>query len=190
MNMKKTSTFLIALSALILSSCFLNRELPVEYDYSYRGNFQKYRSYAFMDMTDDETEQDHLIRNSIISHMNFLGYKLKYTKPDLLISYVMFADSLNLMGYNQIAIEQFVEGNRFKDYEYDSKRYPMKSGTLYLQIMDRKQRSSIWQGYVTKEYGSIDFSDSRNIRNAVRSVLNEYQFFADGFIEDRIQNAN
>ena len=188
MKTRFTLAFLILFST-FLSGCFLNQELPLEYDYSYKGRFEKYKSYAFLD-SQEETQQDNLIKNSIISHMSFLGYKLKYNNPDLLISYTMFKDSLNLVTYNQQDINQWLDGFTPTNLEYDSKRMPMQSGTLYLQIMDRKQKSSIWQGYVTKEYGYIDFSNSRNVRNAVRSVLNEYQFFADGFMEQRVQNVN
>lgn len=186
--MKHIWTLFVSI-CIICTSCFLNQELPVEYDYSYKGRFDKYKSFAFIE-NNQESEQDHLIKNSVLNHMNFLGYKLKYNKPDLLISYAMFSDSLNLRGYDQMDIENWVEINYQKEPEYHSKNVAIQTGTLYLQIMDRRLNSSIWQGYVTQEYGSVDFSDSRNLRNAIRSVLNEYKFFADGFIEERTEVIN
>jgi hypothetical protein len=32
-------------------------------------------------------------------------------------------------------------------------------------------------------YGSIDFNNSRHLRNAVISILDKYRFWAEGFLE-------
>ena len=46
----KAQTFLPCASVLLvlISGCFSYRELPVEYDYSYKGRFDKYNSYDFL----------------------------------------------------------------------------------------------------------------------------------------------
>ena len=72
--------YLPVLLLLLLSSCLGYKELPVEYDYSYRGNFKKYRSFDIMRSVglNDTTTTNEIIEKSIISRMKFLGYKQIY----------------------------------------------------------------------------------------------------------------
>ena len=96
----------------------------------------------------------------------------------------MFTDSLNFNGYNQPDIEEWVKGQN-QNLEYDPLKYNLKSGTLLIQLFDRRQNRSIWQGYATTLYGGIDFQNQRHLKNAVISILDKYRFWADGFVEGR-----
>lgn len=178
----------ILLLALIMTGCFSYRELPVEYDYSYRGRFDKYNSYDFVAQKEHLNSNSgpvfELIHGAIESHMNFLGYKRRERKPDLLLTYSVFLDSLSFRGYQQPAIEEWME-RPDRDLEYDQLKFNIPKGTLLIQVFDRKQNASIWQGYATDQYGQVNFTDERQVRNAVRSILNKYQFFADGFLEEK-----
>ena len=118
--------------------------------------------------------------------MNFLGYKLRDKKPDLLLSYSVFLDSLNFRGYEQPEIEDWMQ-KQDRDLEYNQLKLTIPKGTLLIQVFDRKQNVSIWQGYATDNYGQVNFTDGREVRNAVRSILNKYQFFADGFLDEKEQ---
>ncbi|GAA0893400.1 hypothetical protein GCM10009122_30790 [Fulvivirga kasyanovii] len=185
----KAQTFLPCASVLLvlISGCFSYRELPVEYDYSYKGRFDKYNSYDFLIQGENAelmSTSGTTIYNAIESHMKFLGYKKKSNRPDLLLSFRVFADSLNFRGYNQPKIEDWM-AKKDRDLEYQRMKIGMKEGTLLIQIFDRKQKSSIWQGYATDYYGKVDFTDIRDVNNAVKSILNKYQFFADGFLEEQ-----
>ncbi len=186
----KPKLLLLLMLPLLLSGCFLYKELPVEYDYSYQGRFHKYKSFDFMELkySPDMTSSD-LIENSIVSHMKFLGYKLKNRKPDLMISYRVFEDSLKLRGYNQPEIKNWVKTSK-RNLDYEPKRVRLNNGTLYLQIYDRKREAPIWQGYATQEYGKINFTNERQVRNAIRSILDKYQFFADGFLAENLEMVN
>jgi len=186
----KTNLVIILLASSLLNSCFLYQELPVEYDYSYQGRFHKYKSFDFMSVNYNEgTANSGLIESSIISHMKLLGYKFKNKKPDLMVSYRVFGDSLKLRGYNQPEIEEWAKHSK-RNLEYSPKNLKLNNGTLYLQIYDRKKEAPIWQGYATQEYGAIDFNNERNVRNAVRSILDKYQFFADGFLTESLEMSN
>ena len=55
-------------------------------------------------------------------------------------------------------------------------KYSMKTGTLLIQLFDRRQNRSIWQGYATTLYGGIDFQNQRHLKNAVVSILDKYRF--------------
>lgn len=183
--MKKFSLYFLFI--LFLSSCFGYKELPVEYDYSYHGNFKRYRTFNIMKPIGllDTTMSNEVIEKSIISRMKFLGYKLSDTKPHLIVSFKMFSDSLKFNGYNQPEIEDWVKSQRV-DTDYNPKKLNMSSGTLLIQLYDRRQNRSIWQGYATTLYGGIDFNNQRHLRNAVISILDKYRFWAEGFVEGQV----
>lgn len=174
---------------LAMCSCIGYKELPVEYDYSYRGNFKKYRTYDMMKPigVKDSSMMSESIEKSIASRMKFLGYKKTGTRPHLIISYKMYHDSLKFNGYIQPDIEAWVK-TRKENLNYDKKKYNLKTGTLLIQFYDRRQNRSIWQGYATTLYGDIDYGNQRHLRNAVISILDKYRFWADGFLEQQ-QNA-
>jgi hypothetical protein len=178
------NTFLLTLAIIFLGSCLGYKELPVEYDYSYKGNFKKYRTFDIMKSSNpaDSTMMNAVIEKSIIARMKFLGYRQAVNRPHLIIGYKMFQDSLKFNGYNQPDIEEWARSQR-EDVDYDPQKFNMNSGTLLIQFYDRRQNRSIWQGYATTMYGSIDFNNNRHLKNAVISILDKYRFWAEGFLE-------
>src|ERR1700712_5412670 len=106
----------------LLSSCVGFKEVPVEYDYSYKGTFKRYKTFEIMRPVGfvDSTMTNDLIEKSILARMNFLGYK-------------MFKDSLMFNGYNQPDIETWVKSST-EDLEYDQHKYKLKKGTLLIQF--------------------------------------------------------
>jgi hypothetical protein len=165
-------------------SCLGYKELPVEYDYSYKGNFKKYRTFDIMRPAGptDSSMTNGIIEKSIVARMKFLGYRQVSSKPHLIIGFKMFNDSLKFNGYNQPDIEEWVKTQN-DNVDYDPQKFTLKTGTLLIQFYDRRQNRSIWQGYATTMYGSIDFNNSRHLRNAVISILDKYRFWAEGFME-------
>jgi hypothetical protein len=180
--MKKLFPF--SLIIILFASCLGYKELPVEYDYSYKGDFKKYRTFDIMKPAGriDSSTTNSLIERSIVSRMKFLGYRRVSNKPHLIIGYKMFSDSLKFNGYNQPDIEEWAR-NQKEDMEYDQQKFSMQSGTLLIQFYDRRQNRSVWQGYATTAYGAIDFANSRNLKNAVISILDKYRFWAEGFLD-------
>jgi len=176
--------YLPVLVLILLTSCLGYKELPVEYDYSYRGNFKKYRSFDIMRPVgiEDSTMINAIVEKSIVSRMKFLGYKQTETRPHLIIGFKMYNDSLRFNGYDQPDIEEWVK-SQSEDVEYDAHKLDLKTGTLLIQFFDRRQNRSIWQGYATTMYGSINFNNERHLRNAVISILDKYRFMAEGFSE-------
>ena len=77
-----------------------------------------------------------------------------------------------------------------KILNYDPQKVQFEYGTLLIQFYDRRQNRSIWQGYATTQYGSIDFNNSRHLRNAVISILDKYRFWAEGFMEGATATAD
>ena len=173
----------LALSVLF-ASCLGYKELPVEYDYSYKGNFKRYRTFDIMKPAGpaDSTMMNTIIEKSIIARMKFLGYRQASNRPHLIIGFKMFSDSLKFNGYTQPDIEEWVKSQK-EDLDYNQQKFYLSSGTLLIQFYDRRQNRSIWQGYATTQYGEIDFNNSRHLRNAVISILDKYRFWAEGFID-------
>lgn len=186
--MKVFATAIALLSTVFLvSGCFSYREYPVEYDYSYHGKFKKYRSYAFLENANpvyDSSVSNTIIEKVIRNRLAVQGYKYKRDKPNLLVSYKIFFDSLNFQGYDQPDIEEWVRYSK-TTIEYDKHRYTLKKGTLLIQLYDRKQDRSIWQGYATGVYGNIYFNNERQLKIAVRSILDRYKFLAEDFMENK-----
>ncbi len=172
---------------ILFASCLGYKELPVEYDYSYRGNFKKYRTFDIMRPVgiNDTTMINEMVEKSIVSRMKFLGYKQTDTRPHLIIGFKMYNDSLRFNGYDQPDIEEWMKSQK-EDIQYDAKKMDLKTGTLLIQFFDRRQNRSIWQGYATTLYGSIDFNNERHLRNAVISILDKYRFMAEGFTEGTV----
>lgn len=181
--MRKMVPFLLL--SVLLGSCLGYKELPVEYDYSYKGTFKKYRTFDIMKPagSHDSTMINEVIEKSIVSRMKFLGYRQSPNKPHLIIGFKMFNDSLKFNGYQQPEIEEWAK-NQKTDLKYEPLKFDMQSGTLLIQFYDRRQNRSIWQGYATTMYGSIDFHNSRHLKNAVISILDKYRFWAEGFLDN------
>ena len=187
--MKVFSTAILITSVvLIVTGCFSYREYPVEYDYSYHGKFKKYRTYAFLEESipaeDTTTLTNAIIEKVIRDRLAVQGYRYKQEKPNLLVSYRIYYDSLNFHGYDQPSIEDWIKYAR-TDMDYDEHKYNLKKGTLLIQLYDRKQERSIWQGYATGVYGNIYFNNERQLKIAVRSILDRYKFLAEDFMENK-----
>ena len=186
MKVLSTATALLSI-VLFVSGCFSYREYPVEYDYSYHGKFKKYHTYAFLENANpayDSSVSNDIIEKVIKDRLAVQGYKLKKEKPNLLISYKIYFDSLNFHGYDQPDIEDWVRFSK-TSLEYDKHDYTLKKGTLLIQLYDRKQNRSIWQGYATGVYGNIYFNNERQLKIAVRSILDRYKFLAEDFMENK-----
>lgn len=181
-------SLIFLLPLLLLTYCMPYKEMPVEYDYSYKGNFTKYKTFdLFVPATEkDKLAKDPAIEKLIIDRMKFLGYKRSEKKPNLLVSYKVYVDSLNFNGYNQPDISSWIKTQK-QDLDYNPLKFKMAQGTLLIQLYDRKQNRSIWQGYATTNYGNITYNDERALRNAVLSILDKYRFFAQGF-EEKFRN--
>lgn len=183
--MKKRYSFFFAL--LFLFGCYSYREYPVEYDYSYHGKFKKYKSFAFLENSSAviETNVSHQVIEDIIkSRLQTQGYNYKSEKPNLLVSYKIYYDSLNFRGYDQPDIETWSKLSK-ESIDYNPRKYDLRKGTLLIQLYDRKQERSVWQGYATGVYGNIYFNNERQLKIAVRSILDRYQFLAEDFMENK-----
>ncbi len=189
MKARKTHLYWIMYSFVLIActSCLGYKELPVEYDYNYNGNFKKYRTFEIMASTLGEPfETNEVIEKSIISRMKFLGYNRSVKRPHLLIAYRIFNDSLSYRGYNQPELENFLKTYK-NNLDYTPTHLDLRSGTLAIYFIDYKYNRTVWQGYAVGLSNSMDYTSTRQLRNAVISILDQYRVWADGFLENSQQ---
>ncbi|MDW7694022.1 DUF4136 domain-containing protein [Flammeovirgaceae bacterium SG7u.111] len=165
-------------------SCSSSKDYLIESDYSYSGKFKKYKTYTFVKQAD--ADKDPSIYNSIIEdaisyRMKLQGYKRSDSKPNLLVSYRIFFDDFEFMGYSQPNIEAWARTEN-EEEEYNPVEYDLKRGTLLVLLHDRKKRKVIWQGYAAGVFGNKEFDNDRYLKRAVRSVFDQYRFFAEGYM--------
>ncbi|MEO1099800.1 MAG: hypothetical protein AAFX57_18920, partial [Bacteroidota bacterium] len=61
-------------------------------------------------------------------------------------------------------INQWIK-SKDRNLEYNQLKFGLSQGTLLIQVFDRKQNSSIWQGYATDEYQKLNFESYQEVRN-------------------------
>ena len=182
--MKALSTVAL-LTLLFFASCMGYKEFPVESDYSFEGEFRRYKTFNFLDTRSsgvDSSLQNDIIESAIRARMELQGYEYATRDPRLLVSYKIFYDSLFFTGYDQPDIELFVEYEENIDQEMDPVKYNLRQGTLLVLMYDRERKKSIWQGYASGVFGDSFYSDKRYLQGAVRSIFDQYKVFAEGFV--------
>jgi len=193
---------------LIITSCVSHRDYIIDSDYSYDGNFKRYKTFDFIKNANEDTLHNReLIKSTMMNRLGAQGYKISETKPDLLIMYKIFYDDFYLRGYNQPKFETWVGTNSFlntkqaqsarpsvanldqyedddetRSGEYMEQRYCMHEGTLLVVFYDRKRKKTVWQGYASGVFSRTDSKSDRHIKAATSKIFNEFRLLADGFL--------
>ncbi len=169
-----------------ITSCFGSKDYIVESDYSYSGNFAKYKTYAFFDYEKsgiDSLIPDDVIKKAIHYRMSLLGYRQDDKKPNILVGYKMFFKNFNFKGYNQPELEDWLKDK--KDYKevYDPVKYNLMEGTLFIYLVDRKKNQAIWQGYNSGLINPSEIDNERFVKGTVRTIFDKYRIFAEGYMK-------
>lgn len=199
--MKKSySLYFLFLLALIASSCATQKDYIIESDYSYSGRFNKYKTYDFLIMQDDDSiSHKEVIEKNISSKMSAQGYKRAPGKPDILISYKVFNANFEMKGYQQPQFDTWVvnnwsdvwlaneEGISSNDpgitAEYNETAYAMNQGTLHISFFDRKRRQTVWQGYASGVFASTEESTERSVKVATSKIFRQFRIISDGYVD-------
>lgn len=203
--------FIWILSMTIFYGCISEKEYIIESDYSYDGNFKRYKSFDFLKNSNIDTAHDHeLLKKTMIKRLRAQGYVNKEKKPDLLVSYKIFHDDFFLNGFSQPNFENWIGENAFlkddpsqelipvsssegekdssdeddeaREGEYIERKYQMNEGTLFVAFYDRKRRKTIWQGYASGVFARSDYRSDRSINAAASKIFDEFRLIADGFL--------
>jgi hypothetical protein len=182
--------FLFALIVTIATGCFSQKDYVTDYDYNYQGSFKKYKTFAFIETSEAESSIVSPVMNATIgARLGSQGFRQQEEKPDLLVSYKIFTDSIKYRGYVQPEFDYWLKrrGTIYRDDEgelareqekdetYNQVKYNKNDGMLVIYVIDSKEGNTIWQGYTaTKfDFDSPDFQ--ADITRAAYRVMNEFK---------------
>ncbi|NVJ85747.1 MAG: DUF4136 domain-containing protein [Algoriphagus sp.] len=178
---------------LTLSSCFTQKDYVTEYDYNYQGNFKRYKTFAFIEPTETDTMLISPVLNSTIgARLGSQGFREKEEKPDMLVSYKLFMDSVRYRGYVQPEFDYWLkrtgagvredeedeteeEEEREKGETYNQIKYKENNGMLVIYVIDSKRGNTIWQGYTAANFDFNSPSFQSDITRAAYRVMNEFK---------------
>lgn len=182
--------FLSALIAILSSGCFSQKDYVTEYDYNYQGSFKKYKTFAFVEDDEfDETVISPVLNATIGARLGSQGFREQEEKPDLLVSYKIFTDSIKYRGYVQPEFDYWLKrrGETYrdengdlareqeKDETYNQVRYNENDGMLVIYVIDSRQGNTIWQGYTATKFDFESPDFQADITRAAYRVMNEFK---------------
>ncbi|UCS92450.1 DUF4136 domain-containing protein [Echinicola marina] len=208
--MKKAQWFII-LAGLLFTSCFSSKDFVAEYDYDYRGNFKKYKTFAFMEDTGtDSIKHIPIIDKTIISRLNSQGFKHQISQPDILIYYKLFISQVRYRGYVQPEFDNWLsargleilkeeerkeelmkkrgievleedEEEREVGEDYDNIKYYENEGMLIIYVIDYKKNKTIWQGYTAANFDVNSPSINLDLTRATYKVMNQFRLVTNNY---------
>ena len=146
--------------------------LYVQYDYDSEVNFSNYSSYSFYQPDIDEVEISDLDKKRILKFLD-IGLKAKgldrSSSPDLLVTF-------ETQSKERVYVNNYMPYGWYPfSYQYPySSGYSRVQGTLYVSIIDSKNKQLVWQG---KGVGVLnEYSNDRDkmINNFVSKILEKY----------------
>jgi hypothetical protein len=171
-------------------SCFSSKDYVTDYDYNYTGSFKKYKTFAFVETPElDTTIVTPILNSTISARLGSQGFREQTNKPDLLVSYKIYTDSIKYRGYVQPEFDYWlnrngltyrndegdIEREQEKDETYNMVRYAENSGMLVIYVIDSKKGNTIWQGYTAATFDFEDPNFPADITRAAYRVMNEFK---------------
>ncbi|MEP1095993.1 MAG: DUF4136 domain-containing protein [Cyclobacteriaceae bacterium] len=197
----------IILTSLFILSCS-SYDYVVESDYSYGGDFHKYKSFVFAKndgFRGTESEKE-IIEKYVKGTLTAWGYDYKPKRPGLLVLCTVFYNDFQLKGFDQPNFQGWLKSN-FSDEEvvfkkdtlpdgrieevyapeagqkpesYKEIRYALREGTVLVSFFDRRKHTAVWQGYASGVFGDDKTKNERILRSAVIRIMDEYKLLAFG----------
>lgn len=186
----KTSSTLLILLVVLASSCFSSKDYVTDYDYNYTGSFKKYKTFAFVVSNENEPSNLVSVLNSTIgARLGSQGYREQENKPDMLVSYKIFSDSIRYRGYVQPEFDYWlnrtgmtyrndegeIEREQEKDETYNQVKYAENNGMLVIYVIDSKKGNTIWQGYTAANFDLESPTFQSDVTRAAYRVMNEFK---------------
>ncbi|MBN7813472.1 DUF4136 domain-containing protein [Algoriphagus sp. H41] len=187
--MKGSSVLLILLVALT-ASCFSSKDYVTDYDYNYTGSFKRYKTFAFVESAGPDSSTLASVLNATIgARLGSQGFREQVSKPDMLVSYKIFSDSIRYRGYVQPEFDYWlnrtgqtyrneegeIEREQEKDETYNQVRYSQNNGMLVIYVIDSKKGNTIWQGYTAASFDLQSPNFHSDITRAAYRVMNEFK---------------
>ncbi|MDE0560094.1 DUF4136 domain-containing protein [Algoriphagus sp. NF] len=187
----KSSIILFGMIVIIATGCFTQKDYVTEYDYNYQASFKRYKTFAFVEPTEVDTSLIRPVLNATIgARLGSQGFREKPEKPDMLVSYKIFMDSIRYRGYVQPEFDYWLksrgaevveededeeEKEREKDETYNQIKYKENNGMLVIYVIDTKRGNTIWQGYTAANFDEASPTFQADITRAAYRVMNEFK---------------
>ncbi|MBC6697759.1 DUF4136 domain-containing protein [Hymenobacter sp. BT190] len=199
--MKPTFTLLAMSLAMALSGCFAARQARIDSDYSYTGNFRRYRTYEFVTgdgLSADSSRLGEAVRDAIRTRLKVQGYKSNKRRPDLLVNFRVFEGDMKFRGYMQEDISRWVKEEKVEDEEtpadnrqgYQPQRILLAEGTLLITLIDNRTNRAVWNGYASGVTVPNGPQGELVLRRSVRSIFDQYRVFTEGYLEGSQMSEN
>jgi hypothetical protein len=195
-----------SLALLLMSSCAVYYSHVIESDYSYEGNFNKYKTFDFAvgGKFEGNSLQQQVIEKFLQQRMESWGYRYNTEKPNLVVFYNLYYDSFDFQSYKQPDFESWVTWNfptadeqiklkkemsrdeylkhkrraKYDSEVYQKVPYRMQEGTVLISFYDPKKNETIWQGYATGLLPDEELANERILQHTVTQILDEYRVLA------------
>lgn len=185
---------LLAGGSLLLSGCLMSREARVESDYSYAGQFRRYRTYEFISgdgINSDTSRLGEAVRDAIRARMKVQGYRPARRRPDLLVNFRLFEGDMRFRGYSQEDFTKWVKMGYAEDDEtpkedrkgYQPVRLLLSEGTLLVTLIDNQTNRAVWNGYASGVSVPPGPQGEVVLRRSVRSIFDQYHVFTAGYLD-------
>ncbi|GAB3727636.1 hypothetical protein GCM10027594_09690 [Hymenobacter agri] len=198
--MKSIVTVLLG-AGLALNGCASMREARVDSDYSYRGNFRRYRTYDFVSGTGISADTSHLgqsLREAIEQRFRAQGYRRANRRPDMLVNFRVYEGDMRFHGFDQEDLSAWIKRNveenddtpQDQRHGYQPVRLLLAEGTLLVTLIDVKTNRAVWNGYasgVTVPEGPMG---EIVLKRSVRSILDRYRVFTEEFAKGNADDSN
>ena len=195
-----------------LTGCFTSRDYVLDYDYSYNGKFKRYKTFDFINTSSSSIKpnlltNDKLVKKIIVAKLKTQGYFQTQKKPNFFIYYTLFYKSFEFASIDQPDINYWAkyppktineedkldedklneeiekEDEASSDEKYYFTDKNLNNGTLMVIFWDRRRNKQIWRGYISGVFGENQPQINEiYLKSAVNKILNQYKFFAKGYI--------
>lgn len=187
---------LILFSGLILA-CSSQKDYVIEHDYSYRGNFSKYKTFSFMrEPGADSSSFNPIVEKTIVSRLQAQGFRPVEKNPDMLITYKLFYAQVRYQGYDQPHFDLWLNKNGIPviDYEkdtlvsgrlkeqYNDKKYTIEDGMMLILVIDRKRAETVWQGYTSGIAAYNAPGATTSLVRATSKVMDQFRIVVQDYL--------
>lgn len=187
--MKRLKAFyvlLLVVGGMVLNSCGTSAHIEKDEN----ANLKNYKTYSWMDKENKEKVRNEIAAQNLKSIVNDElqknGFREVKNNPDLLLSYDLLveksvkeqSDPVYSRPYSRVYYNPYTRryGSIYYPSQflgYDSYSTPVKEGTVSISMVDTKTDKTIWQGWITNELNSNQFS-SKEVQKNVRSIFKKF----------------
>jgi hypothetical protein len=177
-HLKSFNVLVLAVAAMVLNSC--GTSAHIEKDKT--ANLKDYKTYTWIDKETGDKFRNEIaaqnLKSTVNDELQKNGYREVKHNPDLLVSYDLLVeknvkeqnDAVYSRPYSRVYYNPYTRryGTLYYPSQflgYDSYTTPVKEGTVSISMIDAKTDKTVWQGWITDEINSNNFSSKEVQKN-------------------------